>query len=230
MKKLSVVVISILMTSLFVFAACNKPDGYENTKKYTAIYEVLPDEYVDLDARVDNTISSIKSLLLSNGVIWSSVTQGKSSNGNTAILVKITDVEDYKRVLELIGRPASLEFKAEDSASAENLIVGREHLENVYITRDSNDNYAIGLKFNAVGAEKFAQATSDYLNKSIYIYIDGERYTSVNVNSQITNGETIITSGSTGYTYLEAHDFVIRLQAGAFGVSIRQTEAGIEIE
>ena len=93
-----------------------------------------------------------------------------------------------------------------------------------YVTIDEKNNYAVGLRFNEEGTEAFSKVTSDYLNKAIYIYIDGEKYTQVNVNSQITNGNAIITSGNNGYTYQEALDFATRLQSGTFGVKIRQTE------
>ncbi|MDE7373119.1 MAG: protein translocase subunit SecD, partial [Clostridia bacterium] len=158
------------------------------------------------------------------GYTESTVTKGTNSNGNTTIRVEVPDVEAPERVLKLIGRPASLEFKGEDKADAENLIVGREHLETAYVTLDDNNNYAVGLRFNSKGADKFAQVTQEYLNKSIYIYIDHERYTSVNVNSQITNGNAIITSGNNGYEYQEALDFATRLQSGTFGVDLKQTE------
>ncbi|MDE7372672.1 MAG: hypothetical protein K2N18_01270 [Clostridia bacterium] len=224
MKKLSVLVIAVLMATLCMFVACNKPDDYNDANEYTAVFEVVPDGYGNLDTRVDDTISAIKSLLSSNGITRLSITKGTNSVGNITVSVQVLDTEDNKRVLCLIGRPVTLEFKGENSASAENLIVGREHLETAFITRDSNDNYAIGLKFNEQGAEKFAQVTSAYLNRTIYVYFDGELYTSVIVNSQIATGEAIITTGSYGYTYTEAKEFVTRLQAGAFGVNLRQTE------
>ncbi|MCM1305966.1 MAG: protein translocase subunit SecD [Bacteroides sp.] len=242
-KKKSIVVLTVIgifVILMAVFAVVSFPigdtvydyTGYAKTIKLgldmsggvSAVFEVLPDEYGDLDSRVDGTISSLQSLLVSKGYTESTVTKGTNSNGNTTIRVEVPDVEKPEKVLSLIGRPASLEFKGENSATAENLIVGRDHLETAYVTLDDNNNYAVGLKFNSAGADKFSQVTSDYLNKSIYIFIDGELYTNVNVNSQITNGNAIITSGSTGYTYQEALDFATRLQSGTFGVSLKQTE------
>lgn len=242
-KKKSIIVlsvISIFIILMAVFAVVSFPigdtiydyTGYARTIKLgldmsggvSAVFEVQNDSFGDLDSRIDGTISSLQSLLVSKGYTESTVTKGTNSNGRTTIRVEVPDVEDPERVLKLIGRPASLEFKGEDKADAENLIVGREHLETAYVTLDDSNHYAVGLRFNAKGADKFAQVTQDYLNKSIYIYIDHEKYTSVNVNSQITNGNAIITSGSNGYEYQEALDFATRLQSGTFGVDLKQTE------
>ncbi len=118
-----------------------------------------------------------------------------------------------------------MEFKGENSAEAEAAIVGREHLESAYVTLDENGKYAVGLKFNAAGTSAFASFTQEYVGKSTYIFIDGEYYTTVTVNSAITNGSAIITSGASGgYSYDEAKDFATRLQSGTFGVSLEQSE------
>ena len=242
-KKKSIVVLSVIgifIILMAVFAVVSFPiadtvydyTGYAKTIKLgldmsggvSAVFEVLPDEFDDLETRVDGTVSSLQSLLVSKGYTESTVTKGTNSNGNITIRVEVPDVEDPERVLSLIGRPATLEFKGEDDRNAANLIVGRDHLESAYVTIDEKNNYAVGLRFNEEGTEAFSKVTSDYLNKAIYIYIDGEKYTQVNVNSQITNGNAIITSGNNGYTYQEALDFATRLQSGTFGVKIRQTE------
>ena len=53
------------------------------------------------------------------------------------------------------------------------------------------------------------------------IYINGEKYTQVSVNSVISDGNAIISSGKEGgYTFDEASDFATRLQAGAFQVEL----------
>ncbi len=242
-KKKSIVVLSVIgifIILMAVFAVVSFPiadtvydyTGYAKTIKLgldmsggvSAVFEVLPDEFDDLETRVDGTVSSLQSLLVSKGYTESTVTKGTNSNGKITIRDEVPDVEDPERVLSLIGRPATLVFKGEDDRNAANLIVGRDHLESAYVTIDEKNNYAVGLRFNEEGTEAFSKVTSDYLNKAIYIYIDGEKYTQVNVNSQITNGNAIITSGNNGYTYQEALDFATRLQSGTFGVKIRQTE------
>lgn len=241
-KKKSIVVLSIISVFIIlmaVFAVVEFPiagtsvdyTGYAKTIKLgldmsggvSAVFEVLPDDYGDLETRVNGTIDSLQSLLVSKGYTEATVTKGTNSNGNTTIRVEVPDVEDPKRVLDLIGRPATLEFKGENDPDAENLIVGREHLETAFVTTDNSGNFAVALRFNEEGTKKFAQVTTDYLNKTTYIFINGELYTSVNVNATITDGNAIITNNS-GYTYQEAYDFATQLQSGTFGVQLRTTE------
>lgn len=241
-KKKSIVVLSLVSVFIIlmaVFAVVSFPigdtiydyTGYAKTIKLgldmsggiSAVFEVQPDEFDDLEKRVDGTVESLRSLLVGEGFTEAAVTKGTNSNGNFTIRVEVPDVNDPEQVLELVGRPATLEFKASNDANAENLIVGREHLESAYVTTDSNSRFAVGLRFNAAGTTKFAQVTADHLNESLYIFINGEFYTSVNVNATITNGQAIIQSNN-GYSYDEADDFATRLQSGTFGVSLRQTE------
>ncbi len=241
-KKKSIVVLSIISVFIIlmaVFAVVEFPianstvdyTGYVKTIKLgldmsggvSAVFEVQPDGRDDLDTRVDGTIDSLQSLLVSKGYTEATVTKGTNSNGNTTIRVEVPDVEDPERVLSLIGRPATLEFKGTDDANADNLLVGRDHLETAFVTTDDTGNYAVGLKFNEEGTKVFAQVTTDYLNKTTYIYINGEKYTEVSVNATISNGSAIITN-SGGYTYQEAYDFATQLQSGTFGVDLKQTE------
>lgn len=240
-KKKSIVVLSIVSVFIIlmaVFAVVEFPiagtvvdyTGYAKTIKLgldmsggvSAVFEVQQDEFDDLDTRVNGTIDSLQSLLVSKGYTEATVTKG-SSNGNTTIRVEVPDVDDPERVLDLIGRPATLEFKGENNVDAENLIVGRDHLESAFVTTDQNGNFAVGLKFNEEGTKKFAQVTKDYLNKATYIFINGELYQTVNVNATIADGSAIITNNS-GYSYQEAYDFATQLQSGTFGVQLRQTE------
>jgi len=241
-RKKSIVVLSLLgvfIILMTVFAVIDFPiantvydyHGYAKTIKLgldmsggvSAVFEVIDDGKGDLDTRVEGTIASLQSLLVSKGYTEATVTDGTNSNGNTTIRVEVPDVDDPESVLELIGRPATLEFKLEDSASAEAYIIGSKHLESAYVTTDDSGNYAVGLKFNSEGTDAFADFTSNNVNSSSYIYIDGEKYTTVTINSAITNGSAIITNSS-GYTYQEAKDFATRLQAGTFGVELKQTE------
>ena len=125
-------------------------------------------------------------------------------------------------MFDLIGRPARLEFKGENDASAETLLNGSEHLESAFVTTQDGQ-YAVGLNFNEEGTKVFADITEQYNGSSIYIFIDGSLYTTVNVQSVITNGSAVITRTG-GYTYEEAREFATRLQSGAFGVELNATE------
>ena len=240
--KKSIVILSLVAVFIIlmaVFAVVSFPiantvydyTGYAKTIKLgldmsggvSAVFKVQDDGLGDLETRVDGTVVSLQELLVSKGYTEATVTK-TTSGGELSIRVEVPDVDDPEAVLDLIGRPAKLEFKGEDSAEAEALIEGSKHLESAFLTTDQNGKYAVGLKFNEAGTEAFRQLTTDYLNKQIYIYINGEKYTTVNVNSTISDGNAIITSGTDGYSYDEAKDFATRLQSGAFGVQLQVTE------
>ncbi len=241
-KKKSIVILSVVSVFIIlmaVFAVVSFPiadtvydyNGYARTIKLgldmsggvSAVFEVEDDGLEDLDARVDGTINSLQSLLVSKGYTESTVTKGTNSNGNQSIRVEVPDVEDPERVLELIGRPASISFKGEQDPNAESIIVGREHISSAFVTVEDNQ-FAVGLRFNTEGTEAFAKMTQDYLNNQIYIYDADELVSAVTVNTQITNGQAIITRGNGGYTYQEAYDFATRIQSGSLGVTLKVTE------
>lgn len=241
-KKKSIIVLSLVAVFIIlmaVFAVVDFPigntvydyHGYAKTIKLgldmsggvSAVFNVIDDGHPDLDVRIDGTVASLQELLVSKGYTEATVTKGTNSNGMNTIRVEVPDVDDPETVLSLIGRPASLEFKLEDSASAEAIIIGSKHLETAYVTTDDNGKYAVGLKFNDEGTKVFSDMTSNHINDVTYIYIDGSKYTDVRINSAITNGSAIITSQD-GYTFEEAKDFATRLQSGTFGVKLQQAE------
>ena len=241
-KKKSIIVLSLVAVFIIlmaVFAVVDFPigntvydyHGYAKTIKLgldmsggvSAVFNVIEDGRPDLDVRIDGTVASLQELLVSKGYTEATVTKGTNSNGMNTIRVEVPDVDDPETVLSLIGRPATLEFKLEKSDTAEAVIIGSEHLETAYVTTDDNSAYAVGLKFNDEGTKVFSDMTSANVGKSTYIYINGELYTTVNINSAITNGSAIITSQA-GYSFEEAKDFATRLQSGTFGVKLQQAE------
>lgn len=241
-KKKSIIVLSLVAVFIIlmaVFAVVDFPigntvydyHGYAKTIKLgldmsggvSAVFNVIDDGLSDLDVRIDGTVASLQELLVSKGYTEATVTKGTNSNGMNTIRVEVPDVDDPETVLSLIGRPATLEFKLEESDTAEAVIIGSEHLETAYVTTDDNSAYAVGLKFNDEGTKVFSDMTSANVGNSTYIYINGELYTTVNINSAITNGSAIITSQA-GYSFEEAKDFATRLQSGTFGVKLQQAE------
>ena len=219
-KKKSIVVlciVSIFIILMAVFAVVSFPiagtvydyTGYAKTIKLgldmsggvSAVFKVVPDEYDNLDNRISGTISSLQSLLVSKGYTEATVTKGTTSDGLTTIRVEIPDVDEPERVLELVGRPASLYFTLEDLGSEATtsklkekaFLNGREHLETAYVTTDDSGNYAIGLKFNSAGATKFSEITSANVGKSTYIYA-------------------------------QAYEYATKLQSGTFGVTLQISE------
>ena len=202
--------------------------GLDMSGGVSAVFKVANDDHGDFDTRVSGTISSLQSLLVSKGYTEATVTKGSSGN-NTTIRVEIPDVDDPARVLELIGRPASLYFTLTDlgdeasnaDLEKEAFLNGREHLENAYVTTADNGDYAIGLKFNTEGAKKFGEITSANVGKKTYIYVGGQKIMEPSINAAITNGSAIITGN---YTYQSAYEYATKLQSGTFGVTLQLAE------
>ena len=183
-----------------------------------AVYIVHDELTVDLQTRIDGTVTGLQTLLVSKGY-----TESVVSYSNGKIRVEVPDVDDPEQIFELIGRPQSIEFRDGEGSDANVLIVGRDHIENAYVTYDESGNYAVGLKFNSAGTKAFADATADLVGKTIYVYANNELYTQVNVQSAITNGQCII-SRSGGYQYQDAYDFVTQIQSGTFAVNLVKDE------
>lgn len=202
--------------------------GLDMSGGVSAVFNVANDEYGDFDTRVNGTISSLQSLLVSKGYTEATVTKG-SSGSNTTIRVEIPDVDDPEKVLDLIGRPASLYFTLTDlgkeasntDLEKEAFLNGREHLETAYVTTADNGDFAIGLKFNDEGAKIFGDITSANVGKKTYIYVGGQKIMEPSINAAITNGSAIITGN---YTYQSAYDYATQLQSGTFGVTLQLSE------
>ena len=227
------VIMAIFLTLMITFAVVDFPigntvydyTGYAKTISLgmdlsggiEAVY-LVTDTGDNLEQRISGTVSSMQSLLIEKGYTEAVVSTSEINN-NHYITVQVPNIDDPERLLNLIGRPASLEFRSSQDESAIVLISGKEHLDNAYVTVDSDGEYAIGLQFNAAGTKKFAEVTQEYEGKTIYIYVNDSFYTSVNIKSVIANGQAIITNSS-GYTYQEAYDFATKLQSGTFGVDL----------
>ncbi len=241
-KKKSIVILSVVSVFIIlmaVFAVVSFPiadtvydyNGYVHAIKLgldmsggvSTVFGVDDDGLEDLDGRINGTINSLQNLLASKGYTESTVTKGTNSNGGQTIRVEVPDIDDPARVLKLIGTPAYITFKGEDDPNAESIIIGREHISSAFVTLDDNRQYAVGLRFNTAGTEAFAKMTQDYLNNQIYIYNGTTRVSGVTVNSQITNGQAIITQ-SGGYTYQQAYDFATQIQSGSLGVKLTVLE------
>ncbi len=233
-------VISVFVILMAVFALVSFPigntvydyTGYAKTIKLgldmsggvSAVFRVENDGLGDLDMRIEGTVNSLQSMLVSKGYTEAVVTTS-TSGGDRFIRVEVPDVDDPERVLELIGKPATLEFKKENSSSADAIIVGKDHLENAFVTTDDSGNFAVGLKFNTEGTKLFSDLTTELQGgKEMYIFLNGEHYRTVTVNEPIPNGQAIINSSGNPYTYQEAYEFATQLQSGTFAVKLTSTE------
>lgn len=75
----------------------------------------------------------------------------------------------------------------------------------------------VSLKFDAEGTKIFAELTKKNIGKTVAIYLDGQIISAPTVQSEITNGEAVITGN---FSIDEAKNLVKRLNEGALPVPI----------
>ena len=76
----------------------------------------------------------------------------------------------------------------------------------------------VALKFDSDGARKFAEITKNNIGKTIAIYLDGKIISAPTVQTEISNGEAVITGN---FTVEEAKNLKRRLNEGALPVPIK---------
>ncbi len=185
-----------------------------------AVYNVknIDDNEANFDTQVQATITRISSLLTSKG--FSEATVVKQGNGlnNTQIRVEVPDVDDPEEILNLIGEPASLEIKKENSETAEAVITGK-HIKNVSAGQQ-NGEYGVSVQFTEEGAILFKNLTSELSasNGSLYMFIGGQYYSQAQVKETISTGSTFISGGMS--TYQEAQEYATKIMSGTFDVEL----------
>jgi protein-export membrane protein SecD len=90
----------------------------------------------------------------------------------------------------------------------------------------------VALQFDDEGTKLFAELTKKNLGKQIAIFLDGELQIAPVVQSEITNGQAVITGN---YTFQEAKEIAERLNQGALPVPLtlvsqQSVEASLGIE
>ena len=186
-----------------------------------AVFEPKAADTEDLANRMEGTADALERLLFDKGYTEAIV---ELEDNGTRIRVEVPDVDDPEEIFNLIGRPASIEFRAEgkdEKITTAAYVTGKD-LESAYVSRDNDNQFVVALRFNDEGTTKFANATSERLNKALNIWINGEWYLGPTVNSVISNGQAIITGN---YSYEDAYKLATQIQAGAFDVELTLVES-----
>ena len=209
--------------------------GLDLSGGISAVFGVQDDGLGNLESRVDGAVSTLQSMLASEGFAEATVAK-TSSDGSYAIRVETADVSGAEDMLDLLG-PARLQFVGSSSqgtsgstlpSDAEVALEGSQHLADAYASMQNTGTANVGvvvLVFNEEGTTAFADLTgeSDYVN----IYLNGTLFNSVEINSQITNGVAVI-SGSdnsgNSWDYNTANDYAMRFRLSTLGVTLDDGE------
>ncbi|HZK24618.1 MAG TPA: protein translocase subunit SecD [Oscillospiraceae bacterium] len=137
--------------------------------------------------------------------------------GQDRIRVELPGIEDQRVAREVIGKTALLKFVGPDGET----IVSGDELKDAFVSYDQYNRIAVSLEFNAVGSEKFAQATEKLLGQQINIYLDEDLISDPGVNTVIPDGKAQITGN---FTAEEASNLALQLRSGALPVKLEELE------
>lgn len=248
---LTVLAVLIVFGSVFAFVSLDNGElGIYNYNAYVttislgldlsggvyAVYSVdeakLTDEQKDnLDTLLEGTRASLESLLFSKGY-----TEAQVTISNETIRVEIPDEDDPERIFNLIGRPSSLEFKEyvdgadgdlslndeSGSVKLDSKLTGND-IANAGVSYDNSTGYyVVALQFTDEGTEKFSTTTSALTGKQLSIWINDEFVIAPSINSAITTGSASI---SGNYTYDQAYELAVQIQAGSFPLTLKLDES-----
>lgn len=152
-------------------------------------------------------------------------------SGVNRLIVEIAGVTDVQQAIRLIGETPFLEFReggsldvpASDAfdflASWKATGLSGKQVKRAQLVFDPQTNQPqVALELNEDGAKLFAAITKRNLGKPVAIFLDGEPISVPIVESEITDGNAII---SGNFTPSEAKQLVIRLNSGALPVPIK---------
>lgn len=186
------------------------------------------------DSQKSSALDSLKDVVSRRvdlfGVSESMVKTIQSDHGYR-LLVELPGVTDANQAMSLIGQTAQLTFaypvfSQPESASDEALLSGFNpsglsgtDLKKAQVTFQTDDRKpAVSLEFNQEGTNKFSQITKDNIGKPLAVLLDGYPITMPNIQSEIPNGQAIITGN---FTLEEAKDLALKLNAGALPVPVK---------
>ena len=173
--------------------------------------------------QIDATITRLSSLIQEDYPEATIIKQGDNQ-----IRIEVPDIDDPDVVLGLIGEPAKLEFKKEDSATAEALLTGKDIKSAEYSYDSQNNQHGVRLTFTSEGATKFHELTSELAPSQapLYIYIGGQKFSEPTVQSVIADGVTFI-SGGNMTNQKEAEAYATKILSGTYSVDLTLSEKNV---
>ena len=169
----------------------------------------------------DKAVEVIQTRLDNRGYTEATITiQGIGENRE--IRVEIPEVEDYDTVKQLIGYSGGLNFTGTENPNDTPLLTGSDIKKATAGYDSENGGYIVHLEFHASGIEKFSQATKEYKDKAIYIYLGEELISAPTVNEQITSANAQITNLS---SQEEAENIAAVINAGKTSLKFTVGEA-----
>lgn len=167
--------------------------------------------------------------------------------GSDRIVLQLPGVDDPQEVKRLLGQTAKMTFHMVDSGNSsgidsmlldyvrgsdegsskisvkKHIAVSGEHLIDAQAETDpQTGEIGVSLRFNNVGARKFAEISSNNIGKQFAIVLDGKVITAPVFRSAIPNGKASISGGFK--TIREANELALLLRAGSLPAPLKVVE------
>lgn len=138
-----------------------------------------------------------------------------TTEGDNKIRVDIPGEYNSQGIVDALSKTGELTFKAPDGKV---ILTGKDVKKATSMLDQQNGKPVVSLELNNEGTKLFSEATQKYLGKQISINMDDQQLTNPTVQSQITNGEAVITGMS---SVEEAKNLAGLINSGALPVSIK---------
>lgn len=175
-----------------------------------------------LEDQIDATITRLTNLITADYPEATIIKQGDSQ-----IRIEVPDVDDPDQVLSLIGEPAKLEFKKENSDTAEAVLTGKDIKGAEYQYNSETGEHGVSITFTTSGATKFHSLTSELSTSQspLYIYLGGQLFSSPTVKETIAGGSTFISGGMNSQA--EAEAYATKILSGTYSVELSLSEKNV---
>ncbi len=145
-------------------------------------------------------------------------------SGENRLLVEIPSISDPQKAKQYIGETAELEFMKQIGEAKDKQIwmstgLSGKDLKKADVGTDpGTGQWLVLLEFNDQGAKKFADLTTQLVNKPMAIFFNQEIQSAPVIREPITGGRAQISGGEDGFTFEDAKKMVDLLNAGALPI------------
>lgn len=189
-------------------------------------------KYSDDELRevMEQTQTVIENRINANGLGEPTIT----IEGQNRLRVEIPEVDDPEEAIELIGATAKLQFMLADGT----VVLEGDNVKNAEAGRDDQSTgYAVNLKFDNEGANKFGEATTKAFNGevtstiegvgsgAIAIVLDGNIISAPNVNEPILGGRCSITGD---FSQEEAQLLAAQINGGSLPITLNEVTSSVQ--
>ncbi len=221
-KFLVLLILALVAGSIFVILTKPTKLGLDliggsrlvlQAKKTAQISKITPDMMDSLQFAIEKRVNAL-------GVAETVV----QKSGENRLLVEIPSISDPQKAKQYIGETAELEFMKQIGEAKDKQIwmstgLSGKDLKKADVGTDSGTGqWLVLLEFNDQGAKKFADITTQLVNKPMAIFFNQEIQSAPVIREPITGGRAQISGGEDGFTFEDAKKMVDLLNAGALPI------------